>query len=577
MKKTLLIKISILSLILSASVSAVELAPSVIISSNASEAEYSKLINIVNNSVVYSVVTNKILNGSGNNSFMPVKPVKPMGQILDQLSFFDLYLQKSLKQSGLNNLNLEMHLLPLENKVELLSDLKSKQAELNITNLVDSVRPLINASIKFENLKELYAKPSLDLIRQSQILAIQNRYPAKQENVQDSQVAKTLWLASSFLPLSVSSQFAVTEAKRQFKSTLIFPALGFPKMLNKSINGAIASEFGILPLHLSSRGIKDTIKMNPIESSAVIFTDATFYPNLERRNNLTLVEKAEFDEMNKSRALRVELIKDLNRPHVFDMALSFGYLPKTKVDSVNTMNVDEINSRTTAQKLIKNSDFAMVLKGNLLFDKYLISNDWIREKINDYYSSMFEIRLVFHKVYMEMDRLPIANKSLKYLENPENQNNLDLFLNKDIGFDVKNLKYNSDKSIINVIVSIKPEVQKKIEDGSYFSLDANIRRNILTSFCIDSYLFNSKDKINDSQLSKCQIITSSINEFKSNFIAKFINQTAMKYLNIELKSSVQYQAGQSEKLIDTAIEEVMVSLMGEMQAAKTYVFDVLSK
>ena len=238
MKKTLLIKISILSLILSASVSAVELAPSVIISSNASEAEYSKLINIVNNSVVYSVVTNKILNGSGNNSFMPVKPVKPMGQILDQLSYFDLYLQKSLKQSGLNNLNLEMHLLPLENKVELLSDLKSKQAELNITNLVDSVRPLINASIKFENLKELYAKPSLDLIRQSQILAIQNRYPAKQENVQDSQVAKTLWLASSFLPLSVSSQFAVTEAKRQFKSTLIFPALGFPKMLNKSINGA---------------------------------------------------------------------------------------------------------------------------------------------------------------------------------------------------------------------------------------------------------------------------------------------------------------------------------------------------
>ena len=90
-------------------------------------------------------------------------------------------------------------------------------------------------------------------------------------------------------------------------------------------------------------------------------------------------------------------------------------------------------------------------------------------------------------------------------------------------------------------------------------------------------IYKCKDKINDNQLSKCQIITSSINEFKSNFIAKFINQTAMKYLNIELKSSTQYQAGQSEKLIDTAIEEVMLSLMGEMQAAKTYVFDALAK
>ena len=298
---------------------------------------------------------------------------------------------------------------------------------------------------------------------------------------------------------------------------------------------------------------------------------------MERRNAMKYTaEGDEFDAINATRAMRVELIKNLFSPHMSDLAISFGYLPKT-AKSVDSMNMDDVKTKEDARKLVKYSDFGLVIKGDMKFDETIIGNDWIRNKINDYYSSMFDIRLVIHKAYLEMSRIPVQDPSLKYLEQGANVLNLDLFMNKDVGFDLKNLHYNAEKSVVNLVISVKPEVQKKIKDGSFFSVDAQIRRGILTSFCLDSAILNSKDKINDEQLTDCQLIFSSVEEFKSNFISKFINRTAVKFLNIELTARTQQEAGKAEVMIDEAVEDVMSSLMNELQTAKSYVSDTLTK
>lgn len=578
MNKIKFLNTAIAGLFLTSAVTAAELAPSVIISSSGNEGEYSRLVNIINNAVVYSAVTNKVLNGSGDKSFVPVKKTKPMAQILDQLSYFDLYFQKGLQQSRIDKMNLEVHLLPVEDKVAAASNIKMKQTEVGINGLVDAVRPLLKSSIKQQSLAELYSPSNLALVRNSQLMSVKNRYPVvSEESAGSNQLTKSQWMLSAFMPISVSSQSKIDSSSKQFRTSLVFPAIGYPKSLYKNINGGVEGDTGIIPLHMSSRGVKNTVKMQPIYSSQAIFTDVMFYPSMDRRNAMKYTaERDEFDAINASRAMRVELIKNLYSPHMSDLALSFGYLPKT-AKSVDSMNMDDVKTKEDARKLVKYSDFGLVIKGDMNFDETIIGNEWIRNKINDYYSSMFDIRLVFHKAYLEMSRIPVQDPSLKYLEQGANVLNLDLFMNKDVGFDLKNLHYNADKSIVNLVISVKPEVQKKIRDGSYFSVDANIRRGILNSFCIDSMIFNANDKINDEQLTNCQLIFSSVDEFKSNFFSKFINRTAVKFLNIELKARTQQEATKAEVMIDEAVEDVMSSLMNELQTAKSYATDILTK
>lgn len=560
-------------------VSAAEIAPAVVISSTANEVEYSKLVNIMSNSIVYSAVTNKILNGSGNSSFVPLKQGKPVSILLDQISFFDLYLQKSLQQGRLENQTTEIHLLPVESRLSALADIQMKKTKSGINDLVDAIMPLFKVSVKHESPKSLYSKESLQSIRKSQLDALKLRYPlTTNQNSQLSIIESNKWMLASYLPISVSSKMQIDGEWRRFQSSFVFPAMGFPKALYENINGMSPGESGMIPLHFSSRGEKNTIKMQSINSSYGTFTDISFYPNMERRNAMKNLspEQVEFDQMNNSRAVRIEFIKESTRPHAMGIALSFGYLPQN-ANSVASMNMDGNKTKDEATKLVKNSDFGLVIKGDMKIDKSLISNDFIRNKINEYYSSMFDIRLVLHKAYFDLNRFPISDPSLKYLEEGMNQFKLDLFLNNDIGYELKNLKYRSDMSVVNLVISVKPEIQKKILDGEFLFKDGGIRQSMLRNFCLASSIYTGKSKIEDSQLSKCQLVFSSVEEFKSNFIAKIINENVMKILNLEMKSKVGSEASAAEVMIDKTIEDVISTLMSELQKAKSEISNILTK
>lgn len=556
-----------------------DISPVVIISSNANESEYTKLVNILSNATVYSTVTNKILNGSGNNSFVPLKQGKPVSVLLDQMSYFDLYMLKSLQQARLENQNTEIHLLPLENRLAGLADVQMKKTKSGINDLVDAIMPLFKTSVKFESPSQLNSKENLQLIRSSQLSALKLRYPlTTDQSSQQNSLEANKWMLASYLPISVSAKIHLDGEWRRFQSAFIFPAMGFPKALYQNINGMSPGQSGMIPLHFSSRGEKNTIKMQPINSSYGSFTDISFYPNLQRRNAMSnsSADQREFDQINISRALRVEFVKESTRPHVMGLGLSFGYLPQN-ASSVYSMNMDAVKTKDEATKLIKNADFGLVIKGDMKIDKALISNDFIREKINEYYSSMFDIRLVLHKAYFDLNRLPISDPALKYLEEGMNQFKLDLFLNNDIGYELKNLKYRADMSVVNLVISVKPEIQKKILDGEFLFKDGGIRQSMLRNFCLASAIYTGKSKIEDSQLSKCQLVFSSAEEFKSNFIAKFINESVMKILNLEMKTKVGSEAAAAEVMIDKTIEDVIATLMSELQKAKSEITDILSR
>lgn len=550
-------------------------APSVVIASTATKEQYLKMINILNNATAYSLVTSKVLNGSGNNSFVPIKTTKPVAQILDEISYFDLYFQKNYMQAAVGDVKMDMHLLPYENVIRNYQAVSSKQTDTTVNGLVDAMGQFAKANIKLQTYPELNSAANMKLIRDSQLEAMKERYPV-QRSASGGTIDQVKWLVSSYLPISVSAQVDIQGPKKLLKSTFVMPALGYPKLLNQNINGQARSEFGLIPMHFSSKGTAGTIKMPPINSNAAIFTDISFEPNLARKNQLNAAEQAEFDQINSSRALRIELFKDLTKQHVMDMALSFGYLTQNP-DSVYAMNVDLPATKENAIKLVKNSDMALVIKGDVLINKDMIANDTIRAKVNDYISSMYDIRLVFHKVHLTMNRIPVQDGALKYLEAPANVTNLNMFLNKDVGFDIKNLKYVPEKSIINVIVSIKPEVKARIENAPVIdssiakSADNLLRKNILLNSCVGSFLINTTDRIEDSSLTNCQFIFSSVESFKSQFLTQLINSKVIGILQGELVSSTSYQAGQASTMIDKTIDDIMATIITQMQEAKAIV------
>lgn len=548
--------------------------PSVIISSNAATTDYVKLVNVMNNSAAYSIVTSKILNGSGNEAPTKVPVLKPVAMAMDQLSYFDLYFQKNFKQSGINNVNLEMHLLPYENVIRNFQTTSSKQIETTVNGLADAVGEFAKANIKIQSRQELYSQSNLNNIRASQLSAIRERYPvvANPPAVAGEQLQ---WLVGSYMPLSVSSQADISASAKNLKMTFVLPAIGFPKMLKENINGATRNEPGMVPLHFSSKGTAGTIKMDPIRSGAATFTDVTFKPNAARRAQLSAAEQTLFDQMNTSRAMRIELFKNLNQPHLMDMALSFGYLTRQNPKSVYEMNVDLPSSQEHARSLVKNSDFSMVIKGDVRLTNAVIPNAQVLEAVNKILD-MHEIRLVFHKVHLTLNRLPILDPAVRFVE--RSPANLDLFMNNDVGFDLRNINYVPEKSVINVVVSLNPQKAQAIKDAKIIDLTAGLRANAeanakkiaLASFCLTSGVISAADRIADANLTDCQVSFSSIEDFKSNFVGKLINNEAMRLLSGELVSSTNYQAAQTSKLIDKTVEQIISAIVTDMQKAKNY-------
>lgn len=568
-------------------------APAVIIASTATQEQYVKLINVLNNSAAYSLVTSKVLNGSGNNSFGPKIPVlKPVAMAMDQLSYFDLYFQKNFSQAQIGPMRLDLHLLPYENAVNNATTVASKPIETSVNGLSDAVGEFAKATVKVQSYDTLNSKENLNLIRQSEISALHQRYPVQETSPSGSLIDQVKWLVSSYLPISVSAQADVSATNKILKSTFVMPAIGYPKVkaLASSINGPVGEGLSIIPLHFSSKGTTNTIKMDPIVSNAAIFTDVTFVPNEERRAQLkTEGERAQFDQMNEARVFRLELLKNLNSTHLIDAAFSFGYLNKNNPTSIYDMNVDLPASPEQARSLVQNSDMGMIIKGDVKFNSEMIANPKTLKLVNDYLASMFDIRLVFHKVYMRLNRLPIADPSLKYLESAANVRNLDAFMNQDIGFELKNSSYVPDLSTINVVVSVKPEVLNQIKSAKphvQLTLDPNVikadtaynaqilaRKLLLFNFCVGTDIANFIDQvpdIPDDKLTNCQLSASSLDEFRSNFISKFLNHKAVGILQGELVSSVQGQANQSSKALDRAIENIMTVVLSEMQKAKAY-------
>jgi hypothetical protein len=568
-------------------------APAVIISSTASQEQYVKLINVLNNSTAYSLVTSKVLNGSGNNAIGPKIPVlKPVAMAMDQLSYFDLYFQKSFSQAQIGPMRVDLHLLPFENAINNATTVTSKQIETSVNGLSDAVGEFAKATVKIQSYETLNSKENLNLIRQSEISALRQRYPVQESSPSGRVIDQVKWLVSSYLPISVSAQAEVTAANKTLKSTFVMPAIGYPKVraLASSINGPVGEGLSIIPMHFSSKGTANTIKMEPIVSNAAIFTDVTFVPNEARRAQLkTEGERILFDQMNEARVFRVELLKNLNSTHLIDAAFSFGYLNRNNPTSVYDMNVDLPASPDQARSLVQNSDMGMVIKGDVKFNRQMIADPAKLKLVNDYLASMFEIRLVFHKVYMRLNRLPISDASLKYLESAANVRNLDAYLNKDIGFELKNSSYVPDLSTINVIVSVKPEVLNQIKSAKprlQLTLDPNVikadtaynaqilaRKLLLFNFCVGTDIANFIDQvpdIPDDKLTNCQLSASSLDEFRSNFISKFLNNKAVGILQGELVSSAQGQANQGSKALDRAIEDVMTVVLSEMQKAKAY-------
>ncbi len=578
---------------LSSAFSQQQQAPAVVIASNATQEQYVKIINVLNNSAAYSLVTSKVLNGSGNNTFGPKLPtLKPVAMVMDQLSYFDLYFQKNFSQAQIGPMRVDLHLLPYENAVNNASTVASKQIETSVNGLSDAVGEFAKATVKVQSYETLNSKENLNLIRQSQIAALRQRYPVQETSASGSLLDQVKWLASSYLPISVSAQADIGAANKMLKSTFVMPAIGYPKVkaLASSINGPVGEGISIIPMHFSSKGTTNTIKMEPIVSNAAIFTDVTFVPNEARRARLsTEGEKVMFDQMNEARVFRVELLKNLNSTHLIDSAFSFGYLNKNNPTSVYDMNVDLPASPEQARSLVQNSDMAMVIKGDVKFNSEMIANPAHLKLVNDYLASMFEIRLVFHKVYMRLNRLPIVDPSLKYLESAANVRNLDAFMNKDIGFELKNSSYVPDLSTINVVVSVKPEVLNQIKSAKpHVQLTLNpdeikadtaynarilARKLLLFNFCVGTDIANFIDQvpdIPDEKLTNCQLSASSLDEFRSNFVSKFLNNKAVGILQGELVSSAKGQANQGSKALDKAIENVMGVVLTEMQKAKTY-------
>lgn len=581
------------SLLISSAQAQQQQTPAVIIASTATQEQYIKLINVLNNSTAYSLVTSKILNGSGNNSYGPkISPLKPVAMVMDQLSYFDLYFQKNFSQAQVGPMRVDLHLLPYENAVNNATTIASKQLETSVNGLSDAVGEFAKATVKVQSYETLNSKENLNQIRQSQISALHQRYPVQESSPSGAMLDQVKWLVSSYLPISVSAQADVSASRKMLKSTFVMPAIGYPKVkaLASSINGPVGDGLSIIPMHFSSKGTANTIKMDPIISNAAIFTDITFVPNEARRAQLkTEAERMAFDQMNEARVFRAELLKDLNNTHLIDAAFSFGYLNKSNPSSVYDMNVDLPASPEQARSLVQNSDMGMIIKGDVKFNKEMIANPKTLQLVNDYLASMFDIRLVFHKVYMRLNRLPIADPSLKYLESASNVRNLDAFLNKDIGFDLKNSNYVPDLSTINVVVSVKPEVMNQIKNSKpriQVTLDPNVikadtaynaqilaRKLLLWSFCVGTDIANFIDQvpdIPDDKLTNCQLSASSLDEFRSNFISKFLNHKAVGILQGELVSATQGQANQGSKALDRAIENIMTVVLTEVQKAKSY-------
>lgn len=553
------------------------LQPSMVVTSSTTQkSEIIKLFNVMNNSAAYATVTSKILNGSGNSAFQPIKMENPISQLLGQLSYFDLYLQRSLIENKVNNLQLGLHLLPQKQEALNVDPVKGVNPN-SLSNLVDLVNQTVRSYIKIKSQSELNNPTSLSEIRNNQLLALKERFPVKIYPMSSQpDLIMSNWLIQSFLPISASNQLDLNASTKIFKSIMLFPALGFPTILDKTIHAGIPNQFGIIPMHLTSRSIPQTVKIDSIDSNVAKFTDIVFSPDKGRSSVLNPAEKTEFEQMLKARALKVEIIKDLNQKHKIDFALSFGYLNKNNSD-IYSMNVDVPSSHENAVKLNRNIDFALVVKGDMLIDDYAIGNQTIRNKVNEYISSLFDIRLVFHKVYLSLDRLPVSNPRLQSLNLPENSQNLDLFLNNDISYEIKNLKYIPEKSIMNVVISIKPEIKKAIEDGSFFDGKNLIKKTILGSICFGFSLESANAKIPNPQLSECQFSFSSVSDFKTNFVSRFINDKVAQQVGIEVAHSASYQAKVSEKNINEAAEAAILRLMTELQTARKNVMDMVLK
>ena len=494
MKSTKIISLSVLIFSKFAIAADVSLAPSVVIATSGTETEYSRFINILNNSFVYSSVTNKILNGSGNKSVLPVKQAPLYERILDQLSFFDLYFQKSLSVSGINNLNLDLHFLPTQNTTQgSLNILESTKYNINV--LSDTLRSVVNPVIQYKKSEELYSVASLQAIRNSQISALNLRTAMHIATAPTAASNPSQWLLTSFSPISMGSQLKITESEKFIITSFLFPAYDY----------------------------------------LTIFK--AYFNNIKNVN---------------TNVIRVEFIKTMNNPHLLDMAISFGNLTEKNPTSIYSMDVDLLN-RSSKTQINNNTNLSLSTNSDFDLSKYLNLNASTNEKLKEIIKAIdiFDIKLVFHKVYFELNRLPIHDPSLAYLSNEKNINNLNLFLNENVGFDIKNLRFNPNKSVYNVVFALKPEFKAKLESSAWWtSAQDTIQSQLIKLLC-------SENKKAQGETSNCQF---SMSDFNNKISVAFNNDLIKTYLsgvNFQISSHLK----QSEKVMSDALHNASLKLL----------------
>lgn len=477
-------------------------APSVIVSASGTDVEYIKFINILNNSAIYSNVTNKILNGSGNKSLLPTKQASLLEKIMDQISFFDLYFQKSLSVSGIKNLNLDLHFLPTTNTASS-SSIIPENARLSINSLTDEIKSITNANIQFKKTQDFYSTASLHSIRQSQLAAL--KFRTQLHLVTAATVASTPghWLMASYSPISMGTQVKVTDSDKKFVTTFLFPAYDYIKLFKSYFSGT---------------------------------------------------------ENQNTDVVRVEFIKNIDQPHLLDMAISFGSLTESNLTSVYTLDIDNLKNPEQRQSITK-SNLALTANTGFNISQYLqLDNPKATETLNNLINALdiFDIKFVFHKIYFELDRLPIHNASFTYLENPENQNNLNLFLNSDIGFDIKNMKFNPAKSDYNIMFSFKPEFKAKLQNSSWWNVQDNIQKELLSMIC-------PNDTKSKGDISNCRF---SMKDFNTKITNAFSSPVVQTYFDgIRLSTANQLQ--QAERIAEKTLQNLMADFVEKFRETST--------